>query len=138
MKKTPGKTNKERGTEDELKRQNKFLLALQESTFDLVSETQMDKLLVKIVKRACKLFGVSSGYLDLLQPGDDHLTPTIALGVLKEGSLNLSLRRGEGVTGKVWETGEPVVIDDYDAWPDRVPSYKMGIFRAIMAVPLML
>ena len=45
---------------------------------------------------------------------------------------------GEGVSGTVWKTGKPVVVSDYDNWPDRITNFTRGVIRAIVGMPLLL
>jgi PAS domain S-box-containing protein len=122
--------------EEALLRKNDYLTALYGTTLDLVSELDLDSLLEHIVRRAGLLMGTPAGYLDLLEPGAVHLTPKVGFGVLTE-SLKFSVQLGEGLTGKVWETGQPMVLDDYDVWPERLPDHAYGLLRAIIAVPLL-
>ena len=46
------------------------------------------------------------------------------------------MRPGEGLAGRVWATGEPLVIDDYDAWEGRAETIPHGWIRSLVAVPL--
>jgi len=48
----------------------------------------------------------------------------------------MRLGPGEGLVGKVWQTGQPWMIDDYDAWSDRAPDFGYKLIRAVMGVPL--
>ena len=123
-------------TEEALHRQNAYLTALQETTLDVISQLDLDQLLENIVKRAGQLMGTATGILDLLEPGEDRLTPKVASGVLAEESRKFSVRRGEGVAGKVWETGQPILIEDYDKWPGRLQSHQENLIRSIVEVPL--
>ncbi|PWB71244.1 hypothetical protein C3F09_08070 [candidate division GN15 bacterium] len=122
--------------EETLHRQNDFLVALQESALDLVSESDLDTLLRSVLSRACQFLGTESGYIDLLETGADHLTPGIALGCLDQDHLKFAVRKGEGITGTAWETGEPVVVNDYDTWPGRIPGCELNTLGAMVAVPL--
>jgi two-component sensor histidine kinase len=45
-------------------------------------------------------------------------------------------RRGEGVSGKVWETGQPLIVDDYRTWEGRMIAYDGYAFTAVVAVPI--
>jgi PAS domain S-box-containing protein len=76
-----------------------------------------------------------SGYLDLLDEKTGQLIPRIGFGALAE-SLRHPVQMGEGVAGTVWQTGEPLIIDDYDHWSGRVGSYTSGILSSIVGVPL--
>ena len=77
-----------------MRRQNEYLTALQETMLDVASQLDLDRLLENILKRAGQLMGTSTGFLDLLEPGDDHLTPKIALGVLAEESVKYKNKTG--------------------------------------------
>src|SRR5262249_46435251 len=43
---------------------------------------------------------------------------------------------GEGLVGQIWQTGQPLVVDDYDAWPGRSENVEYGLIRATAGVPL--
>jgi diguanylate cyclase (GGDEF)-like protein len=120
-----------------LKNSHRLLTAFQETTFDLYSRLELETLLRNIVRRACKLLNTSHGFLDILNDGVDELQPVIGIGALEE-SLKYKIVRGEGVAGIVWETGTPLVVNDYDRWPDRVKSFRYGVIRAIVGMPLIL
>ena len=121
--------------QESLQRQNAHLQALQETALDLISQSDLPTLLENIVKRASQLVGTSSGYLDLAEPGTNRIMPTVGLGALTE-SLKFPIEHGEGTTGYVWRTGQPLAVADYDAWPGRVPGFARNLIRAIIAVPL--
>jgi signal transduction histidine kinase len=96
----------------------------------------LDALLEKIVQRAGQLMGTSAGYLDLVDPRTGQLMPRVGVGALRE-SLKFSVQPGEGVAGTVWQTGRPVVIDDYDTWPGRIAGFSRDAIHSIVAVPLL-
>jgi two-component sensor histidine kinase len=50
--------------------------------------------------------------------------------------LGTVLRRGEGVSGKVWESGQPLIVDDYQHWGGRAAVYDGHPFTAVVAVPI--
>ena len=43
---------------------------------------------------------------------------------------------GEGLAGRVWQSGTPLVIEDYDAWDGRLDTFPRGQIRALVGVPL--
>jgi len=45
------------------------------------------------------------------------------------------INAGEGVAGRVWQTGQPLTVDDYPAWEGRSPRLT-GLYRALLGVPL--
>ncbi len=122
--------------EETLRQQNEYLAALQETTFDLISQLDLNSLLENIVKRAGQLVGTSSGFLDLIEPETNQLRPHVGLGALAE-SLKFNVQPGTGVAGTVWQTGTPLVIDDYDAWSGRIDGFARNAIRSIIGVPLL-
>lgn len=121
--------------EDALRRQNAYLNALQQTAMELIAQLDLASLLENIVKRAGELVGTESGYLDLVEPSAEYLKPQVGIGLLEE-SLKRPARPGEGLAGKVWQSGQPLVIDDYDAWAGRLGDFSNGALRAIVGVPL--
>jgi PAS domain S-box-containing protein len=46
------------------------------------------------------------------------------------------VKRGEGVGGKVWETGQSVLVDDYRLWKDRISDRSLDALRSVVGIPL--
>ncbi|MDD5087843.1 MAG: PAS domain S-box protein [bacterium] len=126
-----------RQAEEALHRHNEYLTALQETTLELLAEHDLDRLLESIIRRAGELMGTTTGWLDLLEPDANHLTPKIALGALATESLRFSAKKGEGLSGKVWESGRPIAVEDYDVWPGRIQGHQSNLIRSIVALPLL-
>lgn len=122
--------------EQSLRIQSLMLRTLQETTFDLHSSLDLDIVLRNIVRRACKLLETKHGYLDILRE-PNQLMPVVGIGALAE-SLKFKVTMGEGVSGTVWKTGLPLVVSDYDTWPDRIVNFSRGVIRAIVGMPLIL
>ncbi len=122
-------------TEKAMRRQNEYFLALQETTLELLSQIDPDALLEQIVKRAGLLIGTSSGFLDLVEPETGMLIPKVGIGNMAD-SLNHQVNLGEGVSGWIWQTGQSLVVNDYDQWPGRNRSFVPGSIFSIVAVPL--
>jgi PAS domain S-box-containing protein len=122
--------------EDAIRRQNDYLAALQETTLELLSQLDLDTLLQNIVKRASQLMGTTAGYLDLVEPESGHLIPRVGLGLLAE-SLEHAVQPGEGVAGIAWQTGEPLIVNDYDQWAGRIRDFTPGKLGSVIGVPLL-
>ncbi len=122
--------------EAELRRQNAYLTALQETTLDLLAQLDLDTLLGKIVARAAQLLGASAGFLDLVNPAGGQLEPRIGLGALAESTKHPT-RRGEGLAGIIWRTGQPLIVEDYDRWPQRTATYAHGVIGSLIGAPLL-
>ena len=120
---------------EELRLQNAELGALHETTLGVMHRLDLDDLLGELLARACELLGVTHGYFYVRTAGEDTLVSRVALGVF-EDEIGVQMRRGEGLAGRVWETGSPVVIDDYDAWDGRMAEFPVGRIRALVGVPI--
>ncbi len=120
----------------EIQQRNKYLSAMQETTLELVSEHNLSVLLDNILQRAAAMFGATSGFLDLMQPDGISSLPLVVTGEL-DSALKFPIKRGEGLTGTVWNTGEPMLIKNYDQWPGRIPEIKMNYLKCVMGVPLL-
>ena len=122
--------------EASLTRKNAIMAALQETTIELLSHLDLDTLLGKIVNRAGTLIGTSGGYLDLVDEASGQLRPKVGIGILTK-SLTYTVQPGEGVAGTVWQSGAPLLVDDYDQWSGRVGIFSQGAIKAALGVPLL-
>ncbi|MEW5870026.1 MAG: PAS domain S-box protein [Chloroflexota bacterium] len=121
--------------EETLRQHYDYLLALQETTVELLSQLDLPVLLENIVRRAGRLMNTSAGYLNLIDSETGALLPKVGLGGLAE-SLNFTVQPGEDLAGIVWQTRQPYIISDYDLWEGRIASYSKEKIRSLMGVPL--
>src|SRR5581483_4335058 len=122
-------------TEETLRRQNQYLAALQETALGLVSRLELNELLQDIVSRAGALVGTNNGYVFLLNPETDEMTMRVGVGVY-ENFVGTRATRGVALAGRVWASGAPVVVDDYQTWSGRLPDPSRDVLRAVVGVPL--
>lgn len=120
---------------EELRIQNAELGALHETTLGVMHRLEVEDLLKELLERAGELLGAGHGYIYVGRPGAEEIERRVAIGVFEE-DLGRTMAPGEGLAGRVWETGEAIVIDDYDAWEGRMQSIERGRIRALVAVPL--
>jgi signal transduction histidine kinase/ActR/RegA family two-component response regulator len=120
---------------DELRIQNAELGALHETTLGVMHRLDVEDLLQELLERAGELLRSGHGYIYVGHPGDDAIERRVAIGVFA-GDMGRRMAPGQGLAGRVWETGEPIVIDDYDAWDGRVETIPRNRIRALVAVPL--
>jgi PAS domain S-box-containing protein len=122
--------------EAELRRHVMYLRALQETTLELLSQPSLDALFENIVRRASDLVGAAAGFLDLVEPGSVQMRPQVAVGALSD-SLDYPATAGVGVAGVVWQSAAPLIVEDYDLWPDRLPGMSKGKVSSVAGVPLL-
>jgi PAS domain S-box-containing protein len=100
-----------------------------------ISETlELQTVLERIITQAGELLGTDHGFIYLEAGGGAALERQVGVGVFSQDRVQ-KLKRGEGLTGKVWETGQPLVVDDYDSWPGRNPAGE-NLVQAMVGVPL--
>ncbi|MDM8521113.1 GAF domain-containing protein [Anaerolineales bacterium HSG6] len=122
-------------TEQMLTRQNEYLAALHNITLALVSHLDLDSLLKNIIEQISQLLGTTHSFIYLVEPNRDVLELKIGRGIF-DTIVGLELVKNEGVGGKVWQTEQPLVIDDYDQWAQRIPYIKANLIGSLIGVPL--
>ena len=118
-----------------LRRQNEYLAALYDTTIGLIGRLDLNELLKAIVARAGQLMNAPHGYIYLLDPATETIDLKLGRGAF-EREVGDRLKPGEGLAGKVWQSGQPMMIDEYDTWPGRDPRMEYGVIRALMGAPL--
>jgi signal transduction histidine kinase/HAMP domain-containing protein/ActR/RegA family two-component response regulator len=119
----------------ELAKQNVELEALNETSVGIMQRLDLEELLRELIARAGTLLDTSHGFVYLARPGEDEITNRVSTGLF-EVDLGRRMARGDGVAGRVWESGQPLAVDDYDAWEGRDPTFAEGVVAALVAVPL--
>ena len=107
----------------ELALQNAELEALHETSLGVMHRLDIDDLLHEVLARALELIGSGHGYVYMLDESQKMLETRAAMGVFEEDT-HLPVAQGEGLAGRVMQTLEPTVVDDYDSWAERVPTSR--------------
>jgi len=121
--------------EEALRQQNEYLTALHETTLGLITRLNLNELLEALVIRAGQLVGAPYGFVYLVEPGAKEIALKVTVG-LSAQRIGERMKLGEGLVGKIWQTGQSLAVDDYDTWPDRVPNIGYNVIRAMVGVPL--
>ena len=122
----------ERKRVTEVLRQKEYLDALHETSLGLLKRQKLSDLLEAIVARACALVGCDHGYVFLYDSKTKHLEMKSGWGRLRE-NIGFSVKPGEGLAGRVFETGAPLTVNDYRNWEGRLPNDQV---RAAVGIPL--
>jgi PAS domain S-box-containing protein len=110
-----------RQAEEEIAHQADTLAALHETALDLAAQRSLSDLLQAIVVRAVSLLKAREGGLLLYRPATDDLERVLAHNFVPD-TEDMIRRRGEGLVGKVLDSGRPLVVDDYNRWEGRLPG----------------
>jgi putative nucleotidyltransferase with HDIG domain len=95
----------------------------------------VDGLMDLILTRAAGTVEADHGFFFQYDPGAETLELKKALGFFNE-HIGYQMKRGAGLMGKVLQTGEPMTVNDYQAWEGRHPDPRWKPIRAIAAIPI--
>jgi diguanylate cyclase (GGDEF)-like protein len=112
-----------------------YLQALDETALALLDHHDPERLLDAIVRRAAALLGTPHGYIYLREPGSEGIVVRVATGLF-QGYLGHEMSLGEGLGGRIAQSGKPLAIDDYDSWEGRSSALPTGVFGSVVGVPL--
>jgi len=121
--------------QDSQRRANE-MAALTEIGREISSSLDLPTVLERIITRAGEMMGTPHGFIYLLAPDGGSLERKAGVGVFTQ-DRDYRLERGEGLSGKVWQTGKPLVVDDYSTWPGRSLAGSQDV-QAMVGVPLRL
>jgi PAS domain S-box-containing protein len=121
--------------EQELHRRANELAALYETTRDLTTQQDLPTLLRSIVERAAGLVAAPGGAIYLYDAARGDLQVTLATDPIVPIGTRIEL--GEGMAGRVAQTRQPLIVNDYPTWPHRAPQYEGVPFGAVIEVPML-
>jgi signal transduction histidine kinase len=113
------------------------MMTLHATSLAVASQLGADprELLADILRRSIALLGARAGAVYVLDPRYNELEVVVCQG-LRGDYAGARIRVGEGLAGRVGETGQGLIIDDYRAYPFRTAIYDGEDFSAVIAVPL--
>jgi diguanylate cyclase (GGDEF)-like protein len=113
---------------------DQFVAALDETAMGLLDGASPAEVFDAILNRAARLLGVRDGYVYVGEPGDTHITVAAGIGETA-GDIGFRMPVNKGVGGKVFSTGKPLVVENYDTFEDRHPRW-VGRVGSVVGVPL--
>ena len=113
---------------------DQFVAALDETAMGLLDGSGPEEVLDSILNRAARLLGVRDGYVYLGEPGDSHITVAAGIGETA-ADVGFQMPVNQGVGGKVFTTGKPVLVDNYDTFEGRHARW-VGRVGSVIGVPL--
>jgi PAS domain S-box-containing protein/putative nucleotidyltransferase with HDIG domain len=111
------------------------LQALYETSLEINSQRDIANLLQAIVRRAVDLVGTKMGGLYLAREDGLSLELVVSYGFLGE-LVGTRLSAGEGLSGKILQTGQSMMVADYQAWEGQAEVYRNLAFRRVLGVPM--
>lgn len=111
------------------------LEALRTTMADITAELGLPALLQAIVERAAGLLDATGGELGLYDEASQEVQVVVSYN-MGEDYIGTRHAMGEGAMGRVAETRQSLVLEDYLTWEARAPRYADAQIHANMAVPL--
>lgn len=118
-----------------VQRRNEHLHALHETAMGLLDKLDRQELLQTILERATALADTPHGYIYLLDPSGEYMEIRLGKGFFNR-HLGLRVNPGQGLGGMVWQTGQPVLVEDYQHWPERLADSNLDVLRCVVGIPL--
>ena len=122
--------------EASLMRQSSYLKSLHEISLGLINHLEINEILKSTLSGAGLIFDTPHVFIYLLEPDHSRMRLRMGIGGIFDHLQGKTIRMGEGVTGKVWETREALIIEDYAAWPHRITHPAFDVFKTIIGVPI--
>ena len=122
--------------EDALQQQNQHLDALQVATQAVMQELHIDKIIEIILGQAAQLSGCENGYVYQLTSDGSQIKVTHVVGDAFRPNLGYTLESGEGLAGKVWQSGKPLAVKNYSDWEGHSTKFDQAEIFAVIGVPL--
>ena len=122
-------------SEDTLARYARGMRALYETSLEMNTQPDVATLLNAIVRRATDLLDAKMGGLYLINQEDNSLVLVTSVPQEHVGTV---LQSGEGLAGRVVQSGLPLSVADYSSWPDRAATFANTGLGRTLGVPLKL
>lgn len=114
---------------------DELLASVFNSTISLAPLLTWEQLLQTIVEKATQLLKAEQGSLMLLDQETTELFVKAKKSIDTIIKENMRMHKGEGIAGKVFETGEPLLVEDLEKDPrinqQNKPRYKTKSFVSI-------
>jgi signal transduction histidine kinase len=102
---------------------------------EVSSELELDRVLPKVIKIAVDVLGTDGGVLALLDKERNVITYPY-LHQLPPELADVTVTKGEGLSGEVMTTGHPTVIDNYQTYPRAIPAFVKAGLASVAVVPI--
>ncbi len=119
----------------ERERQSQVEHCVCEVVEEVTSELELDKVLPKVMRIAVRLTEADGGIVALLNEERNIITYPY-LHHLPSELADVTVSKGEGLSGEVMTTGRPTVIDNYQAYPRAIPAFVRAGLTSVMIVPI--
>ena len=111
------------------------MAALHETALGMFSRLDLSQVLDSIIVRASNLTQLPDGFIHIYNP-EQHILEIKASCGSFFSLKGMTFAIGEGISGKVWETGKSLLINDYKAWQGKTLKPEFSFITSGLGVPL--
>ncbi len=111
------------------------LASLYETSLEITRQLDVAKVLERIIQRASKLVNGKYGQFYQFDEERKLLVPAVP-DFFPQSLRSVTMKPGEGLSGKVFLTRQPLIITDYDDWDGRAEGTPPGLFRRAIGIPV--
>ena len=122
-------------SEQALNRRLKEIRALYDTFLEINSQRNVNKLLQSIVIRSVSLLGAQVGGLYLVRPDGKSLELVSSYNLVGD-FVGTILQIGEGISGRILQSGQPLMIEDLSRWPGRAKRFNQAGIKRALGLPL--
>jgi GAF domain-containing protein len=123
---------------EERKQRLDELMALHNTSLDIARQSDLERILQDILRLAVELLDAQGG--GILLTYRRERTVRMAFTHNLDAMRDFTCKFGEGMEGRVAESGKPLIVDDYQTWPLRISNLGEEPYRhllkAVAQVPL--
>ncbi len=119
----------------ETKRRYNAMIALHETSIDMIAQLDMSTLLNGLLRRGTELLGAKGGAL-YLHDAQQGLIRNIASYNTSRDRTGTTVQPGEGVSGHVILTGNPIIVNEYDKWEGKSGIFADDPETRVVGVPI--
>jgi signal transduction histidine kinase len=119
----------------ETKQRYEAMVALHETSLDIVARLDTPQLLEALLRRGAQLLGAKAGLLYLYDAREGLIHTVASYNAVRDWT-GVTLRLGEGVIGRVIQSGLPMIHNDYLNWSGHAVAFEDATENHIVGVPL--
>jgi PAS domain S-box-containing protein len=121
--------------EKALARHAREMAALYETSLEINAQPDLSTSLSTILRRAAELVEAKQGSIYLLD-NDAQVLELVLIHGYPSSFVGTTLQLGEGLSGRVAQSGEPMMVADYSSWEGKAAVWAGEPFRRVLGVPL--
>jgi PAS domain S-box-containing protein len=128
----------DRKRSDELiRKQNQILQSLHQLAIDISVQLDMPLILQRAMEQAVELLQADRGGGLYLYDATEKVLKLAEGSGLNRGRAGQILKLNEGVAGRVFQTKQPLIVNDYTRWTGRAALQITESSSAVLGVPLL-